>query len=464
MNGDETKAVKARGHPVRRAGLWMLVLLITGSLAGGPGLADSRNGIAGIPFPESPPVYHVPVSQPSKVIQGNGGVFSHNESTTRYAWDFELPLDSPVVAARAGMVQYVRMFSAIGGADPVRFWTRANLIVIDHLDGTRAQYMHLAKDTAPVRKGDYVIQGERIAANGDTGYALGPHLHFSVVRSLDGESLPCSFSDYSRNNGVPLEGHIVSAAGKPAVPQKAITAYKNAWAACRRAEEIELPDLAYFFITSPALSRRYREYFYDRVFLAKETVLKEKVIRRLAILSGGEPPPAVRIPESLRFQEILSGVKNREILVGLDALKQATRKSDGKEEKRWKSERRADNDWIEGLRRECMGDVQGALSAYTDAMNHQRGLFKEQILAALHRLLHTHRSDFALRLVRLEEEIGKAEPAHMPRIAKDADQAWRQCKELFNAWSTYFPKERAKARADLEAARARHKVIRKHKG
>ena len=52
--------------------------------------------------------------------------------------------------------------------------------MIEHQDGSFAEYVHIMKDGARVKVGEEVKTGQLIAISGDVGYATGPHLHFSV--------------------------------------------------------------------------------------------------------------------------------------------------------------------------------------------------------------------------------------------------------------------------------------------
>ncbi|MFH2002526.1 MAG: hypothetical protein ABIK28_22835, partial [Planctomycetota bacterium] len=63
----------------------LISLLICFAIAGGfPGNRSSQaqehdlNGIDGIPFPVSPPLYRQPVGRDALILQGNGGAFSHH--------------------------------------------------------------------------------------------------------------------------------------------------------------------------------------------------------------------------------------------------------------------------------------------------------------------------------------------------------------------------------------------------
>lgn len=55
-----------------------------------------------------------------------------------------------------------------------------NLVVIEHTDDLYTLYAHLSKIT--VRQGQQVAAGEQVGAVGQTGVAIGSHLHFEVRR------------------------------------------------------------------------------------------------------------------------------------------------------------------------------------------------------------------------------------------------------------------------------------------
>jgi murein DD-endopeptidase MepM/ murein hydrolase activator NlpD len=96
----------------------------------------------------------------------------------KYALDFMLPLGTPILAARGGVVHRseTQRDTAYGGDD---FET---VIEIDHGDGTYARYYHVRATTVRVRPGDRVRQGDELARSGRTGLCQSRHLHFEVVR------------------------------------------------------------------------------------------------------------------------------------------------------------------------------------------------------------------------------------------------------------------------------------------
>lgn len=148
------------------------------------------------------------------VAQGEETGFTHN-GIAAYAYDFDLAYET-VVAARGGRVVMVRSDSNTGGCSR-RFAASANYIVIDHGDGTSGLYLHLSHNSALVKSGDLVVQGDPIATSGETGVTCaddrkraGPHLHFQVERTEPGhylsQALPVAFDDFVSDGGVPEEG------------------------------------------------------------------------------------------------------------------------------------------------------------------------------------------------------------------------------------------------------------------
>jgi murein DD-endopeptidase MepM/ murein hydrolase activator NlpD len=92
-----------------------------------------------------------------------------------HGYDFQMPIGTPVLAARDGNV----LAAHDGCKDGDRACT--NLITIEHTDGTVALYSHLTKGGVHVAKGQAVLAGQIIGNSGDTGNTGGlPHLHFSV--------------------------------------------------------------------------------------------------------------------------------------------------------------------------------------------------------------------------------------------------------------------------------------------
>ncbi|GGD35971.1 peptidoglycan DD-metalloendopeptidase family protein [Pseudoxanthomonas indica] len=123
-----------------------------------------------------------------RVDQGPGGSFSHNDAQNRYAVDFAVPVGTPILAAREGMVMQVESDFDKAGLNKEKYGGRANFIRILHGDGTMALYAHLKPEGVQVREGQYVRKGQRIGLSGNTGLSTAPHLHF-VVQANRGMAL-----------------------------------------------------------------------------------------------------------------------------------------------------------------------------------------------------------------------------------------------------------------------------------
>jgi murein DD-endopeptidase MepM/ murein hydrolase activator NlpD len=122
--------------------------------------------------------------------QGNCTTFTH-KGDAKYAYDFLMNIGTTIVAARAGTVIGVEeSFVDNNGG------TNANYVLIEHSDGTVAQYLHLTQNGVTVALNDTVTQGQAIALSGNTGQSTTPHLHFDVRRSrTDSRSVPVTFSN-----------------------------------------------------------------------------------------------------------------------------------------------------------------------------------------------------------------------------------------------------------------------------
>ncbi len=135
-----------------------------------------------LPFPES-------VS--FAVLQGPGGDFSHRNEQ-EHAIDFAMPEGTPVLAMRDGtVVRVVRDHSSGGPSE--EFASQANLVLIEHEDGTFAEYVHLKQSSVMVRTGERVLAGALLGLSGFTGFASEPHLHVRHYSHLG--SIPMVFED-----------------------------------------------------------------------------------------------------------------------------------------------------------------------------------------------------------------------------------------------------------------------------
>ncbi len=151
-----------------------------------------------------------------RISQGNNGPWSHfvqerelpgrpdvkAKTDLAYAVDFALPFGTLIRAARAGLVfaVYVGSDYFYEGRDPnignnIPMGS-TNLVMIEHVDGTRGTYSHLSGE-AMVYRNQRIEVGEVIGRTGRSGW-IGriPHLHFQVTNIKAGwASVPIKFED-----------------------------------------------------------------------------------------------------------------------------------------------------------------------------------------------------------------------------------------------------------------------------
>ena len=124
-------------------------------------------------------VYWLPFKKGKRylLIQGYDSKMSHQDEL---ALDFKMKPGSKITAAREGKVIAFREDSDKGGLKD-EYLSEGNYIIIQHKDGTQANYWHLKKNGVLVNLGDSVTKGQLIGLSGNTGYTAFPHLHFEVV-------------------------------------------------------------------------------------------------------------------------------------------------------------------------------------------------------------------------------------------------------------------------------------------
>lgn len=187
----------------------------------GIGALDPRRGfsyrlqMANVPGPPGrPPEGELVIAPPFAageaypISQGFGGDRTHNTPDSEYAIDIVMPIGTPVLAVRDGVVMDIEEDFNRGGADRDKYLDKANHLRVLHEDGTMALYAHLDLASVNVRPGGRIRAGQRVARSGNTGFSSGPHLHFAIQRNVGMEliSLPFKFE---------------TAAGTPAAPQEA---------------------------------------------------------------------------------------------------------------------------------------------------------------------------------------------------------------------------------------------------
>jgi murein DD-endopeptidase MepM/ murein hydrolase activator NlpD len=168
--------------------------LLYSSVLNGPGTFQARDlpaqslnnlvltSVPGSPSVANPFTYQIPFSANAQwsISQGFHGQTSHYDALNAYAVDFDIPLGTPVIAARSGIVmEVVDQYPDTGGTRKSDI-ELANIIRILHEDGTMAIYGHLMQNSAVVAPGLWLVGGSVIAQSGNSGFTRGPHLHFAV--------------------------------------------------------------------------------------------------------------------------------------------------------------------------------------------------------------------------------------------------------------------------------------------
>lgn len=139
------------------------------------------------------PLYSLPY-EPGTTFQVGQGYLEFPTHENEYAIDWTMPEETPIHAARAGVVtEAVDSFSKSGLTEDMK--QKGNYIRIQHDDNSRAVYYHIAQNGAKVKVGQAVAEGQVIALSGNTGYSSTPHLHFMVERPEGGRyvSVPVLF-------------------------------------------------------------------------------------------------------------------------------------------------------------------------------------------------------------------------------------------------------------------------------
>lgn len=140
-----------------------------------------------------------------RVSRAHGDTGGHT-GDSYWAWDFAMPVGTPVLAAHDGVVRKAR---AVGhqGCCSSSCGDDANYVVIDRGDGTESLYLHLSDSSVSV--GQEVTRGEVVGKSGESGYACGAHLHFQMQKSPGGGGTSHQYNesleDFFHDTGKPTD-------------------------------------------------------------------------------------------------------------------------------------------------------------------------------------------------------------------------------------------------------------------
>jgi murein DD-endopeptidase MepM/ murein hydrolase activator NlpD len=105
-------------------------------------------------------------------VQGAMSCSTHKEL---YAWDFDLPPNTPIVCVQRGRVVLLMDENTPSRSDN----GISNAVFVDHGGARFATYLHHRPYSAQVKLGEIVRFGTKLAEVGSSG-TFSPHLHFDV--------------------------------------------------------------------------------------------------------------------------------------------------------------------------------------------------------------------------------------------------------------------------------------------
>jgi len=135
-------------------------------------------GEDGTKLPSNVSFAYYELGLPQTVVPVSGEItsnFGYRTSPVNGKQEFHLAIDiaaakgTPILAFAEGVVRY------IGESDEFGLY-----LMLDHSNGASTFYAHCSK--LLVKKGETVSCGQTIALVGDTGNAIGSHLHWSVLK------------------------------------------------------------------------------------------------------------------------------------------------------------------------------------------------------------------------------------------------------------------------------------------
>jgi murein DD-endopeptidase MepM/ murein hydrolase activator NlpD len=214
-------------QPCAAAAATLVLAACAGGSSGGGGLAgpDPPGGGTGgsaafcttkdfTPPADSP--YRLPYAAGATftMFQGNcpaNPLWGHHG---KFAYDFAMPIGTPVHAMRAGSV----IFTEDRYLDTDHTPGHENGIWIEHEDGTVADYLHFTTSSVVPAVGEDVQAGDLLGFSGHSGGSDRPHLHVEVFATrgnyVKSNTLPVTFSNLEGEtapSGELLEGNAYTA-------------------------------------------------------------------------------------------------------------------------------------------------------------------------------------------------------------------------------------------------------------
>lgn len=95
--------------------------------------------------------------------------------------DIKAAVGTKVFSSEDGFVKEIGNTDIFGQGTKKPCLSYGKWVLIEHRNGLSTLYAHLS--LIRVQKGDIIKRGDLIAYSGNTGYAIGPHLHFTVYES-----------------------------------------------------------------------------------------------------------------------------------------------------------------------------------------------------------------------------------------------------------------------------------------
>ena len=135
----------------------------------------------------------LPASRPGTLLWPiEGAVLTQNFGNTPYSKilyngqphngiDIKASIGTKILASEDGIIREIGNTDMFGQGTKKPCLSYGKWVLIEHPNGLSTLYAHLS--LIRVQKGDIIKRGDLIAYSGSTGYAIGPHLHFTVYES-----------------------------------------------------------------------------------------------------------------------------------------------------------------------------------------------------------------------------------------------------------------------------------------